>query len=564
VAAGISGSSPATKHFLGVGFICSRAEMVVGRSDLLQSPGELMLGKGGIDLLLQKHAAHNMLDELSVPTVIWDEEKQHIFDHPGLLKQLAQGGNYFVGEEKKPTAEPPTYDVLTHVSGSFSLLELGIEAVHEFDEIHLEDNHATMPEYGQFMDPVTSKGDSHMPVVWDDELLHGLDCQDALVQKETQFDKCLVNKARVDLLTNSLPPHGNDSFLTEFDRDGANKLFNSLQHEVFWDEEMPSGIGTHESVVLTPVSTSGLLKQCINAAEQVFVDFPSTVVVWDEELFHDLDSHDRLLQKLALGGECWNGEKMICIPISPSNRWSDPFSDFESVQQDMTAQIDNVEAILTDMDHVKHELGAAGSQVSACAFSETIVLEIRQETIDACNVLTERLCQEEDTKQLVEQVVSGIAAVSEGPVHVLFDQISPNEMATTHLEQAVFMTLGVFAGDAAEVLVKIFGQVVWDEMPAAIGTHHGLLQYSAQSGDYFGDEKKGESVDPVTTLGRRRDQTGDVSYHEMEIGVDDLENEEEALLPDLSPISENTPSVHKRMQSRFSMSQTLQTLTKFI
>ncbi|NIG84232.1 hypothetical protein [Lacticaseibacillus casei] len=36
---------------------CSRAEMVVGRSDLLQSPGELMLGNGGIDLLLRKHAA---------------------------------------------------------------------------------------------------------------------------------------------------------------------------------------------------------------------------------------------------------------------------------------------------------------------------------------------------------------------------------------------------------------------------------------------------------------------------------------------------------------------------
>ena len=108
--------------------------------------------------------AQKVLDEMP-SVVLWDEEKQHMFDHPGLLKQLAQGGNYFVGEEKKPTTEPPIYDVLTHVSGSFCLMELGIEAVYESDEIHLEDNHATMPEYDQFMDPVTAKGDSHMPVI---------------------------------------------------------------------------------------------------------------------------------------------------------------------------------------------------------------------------------------------------------------------------------------------------------------------------------------------------------------------------------------------------------------
>ena len=84
--------------------------------------------------------------------------------------------------------------------------------------------------------------------------------QDALVQHEAQFGECLDvdNKANFHLLTNGLPPHGNDSFLTEFDRDGANKLFNSLQHEVIWDEEMPSDIGTRESVVLAPISTSGL------------------------------------------------------------------------------------------------------------------------------------------------------------------------------------------------------------------------------------------------------------------------------------------------------------------
>jgi hypothetical protein len=90
----------------------------------------------------------------------------------------------------------------------------------------------------------------------------------------------------------------------------------------------------------------------------------------------------------------------------------------------------------SDMDNVKHELGATNCQVTACEFSEseTVVLGIRQETIDDCKVLTKMPCQEEDT-QLVEQVVSGVAAVSKGPAHVLFDEISPNEMATTHLEE---------------------------------------------------------------------------------------------------------------------------------
>ena len=100
--------------------------------------------------------------------------------------------------------------------------------------------------------------------------------------------------------------------------------------------------------------------------DQVFDDFPSKVVVWDEELFHDLDSHDGLLQQLALGGECWDGEKMICIPPSPGNTWSDPFSDLESVKLHMTAQIDNIEAILTEVDNVKHELGASNCQISEC------------------------------------------------------------------------------------------------------------------------------------------------------------------------------------------------------
>jgi hypothetical protein len=76
----------------------------------------------------------------------------------------------------------------------------------------------------------------------------------------------------------------------------------------------------------------------------------------------------------------------------------------------MTAEIDSLEAILTNVDHVTRELGATSCQVTACEFSETVVLEIKQETIDACTVLTEMPCQEDDT-QLVEQVVSHVTGL---------------------------------------------------------------------------------------------------------------------------------------------------------
>ena len=82
--------------------------------------------------------------------------------------------------------------------------------------------------------------------------------------------------------------------------------------EVIWDDDMSSQINTY----------GGLLQQLAHSREHMSGDenTPSSELVisqmvWDEELFHN-DSHDGLLQQLALGGECWNGEKMICIPLS--------------------------------------------------------------------------------------------------------------------------------------------------------------------------------------------------------------------------------------------------------
>ncbi|CAD6268197.1 unnamed protein product [Miscanthus lutarioriparius] len=77
------------------------------------------------------------------------------------------------------------------------------------------------------------------------------------------------------------------------------------------------------NLVAAQINTySGLLQQLAHSREHMSgdentpsVELVISQVVWDEELFHD-DSHDGLLQQLALGGECWNGEKMICIRLS--------------------------------------------------------------------------------------------------------------------------------------------------------------------------------------------------------------------------------------------------------
>ena len=51
------------------------------------------------------------------------------------------------------------------------------------------------------------------------------------------------------------------------------------------------------------------------------------------------------------------------------------------------------------------------------------------------------------TQPLAEQVMFGVT-VSGGPAYVLFDEMSPKEMATTHLYQAAFMPPMMSDGDA--------------------------------------------------------------------------------------------------------------------
>lgn len=54
---------------------------------------------------------------------------------------------------------------------------------------------------------------------------------------------------------------------------------------------------------------------------------------------------------------------------------------------------------------------------------------------------------EEDTQPLADQVMFGVAVVSRGPAYVLFNEMSPKEMATTHLYQAAFMPPMMSDGD---------------------------------------------------------------------------------------------------------------------
>ena len=52
---------------------------------------------------------------------------------------------------------------------------------------------------------------------------------------------------------------------------------------------------------------------------------------------------------------------------------------------------------------------------------------------DVAHRVFEGMPLEEDTQPLAEQVMFGVAVVSRGPAYVLFDEMSPKEMATTHL-----------------------------------------------------------------------------------------------------------------------------------
>ena len=195
-----------------------------------------------------------MFDDMSIGEVVWDEEMQRMVDQHGLLKQLAQGGNYFVGEEKT-TANPPTYDVPTH------LMTTSGDAQEAFASIHFDRESTSLTDEGAFyscnvseravikvfnkipladviwdedVEFVDSVGAAHEMfndmstenVVWDVALLLNLNSQDTLVQHEAQFDKYLVvdNDITVDLVIKDLPTLDSDTFLTESDMGSANKL----------------------------------------------------------------------------------------------------------------------------------------------------------------------------------------------------------------------------------------------------------------------------------------------------------------------------------------------------
>jgi hypothetical protein len=155
----------------------------------------------GSHSLLQQHAEamddqmqgkQEVSIEILCESVLWDATPADIDTRHGLLQQLAHSGDYFGKTRKLINTEPIVDDLLTCVNGPISVLKLSVDSMHDvFVERHLENKAAVLTKQVEFMDPVTSKGASHMmldemqnmPVVWDDELLHGLDSHEGLLQK---------------------------------------------------------------------------------------------------------------------------------------------------------------------------------------------------------------------------------------------------------------------------------------------------------------------------------------------------------------------------------------------
>jgi len=278
-------------------------------------------------------------------------------DQHGLLKQLAQGGNYFVGEEKT-TANPPTYDVPTHLMTSSG------DAQEAFASIHFDREATSLTDEGAFyscnvseravikvfnkipladviwdedVEFVDSVGAAHEMfndmstenVVWDVALLHNLNSQDTLVQHEAQFDKYLVvdNDITVDLVIKDLPTLDSDTFLTESDMGSANKLSSNLPLGVVWDEEMSSKMGKPSDLLQQLACGSKGTDYIATHANQIKFKVPIASIVaahivfngmcpqvtWDAKKHLGINTHKGLLKQLALGKSYMDEEKTTHI-----------------------------------------------------------------------------------------------------------------------------------------------------------------------------------------------------------------------------------------------------------
>jgi len=374
--------------------------------------------------------------------------------------------------------------------------------------------------------------------------------------------------------------------------DTADKLFNDMSLEVRWDEERQSNIGTHESllqhlslsvddeltkhmvklnasVVLTTVSTSCLLNQCMNAVDQVFNEF-----------LQGEESQDSLLELLA-HGECSIGmdNKPIAEPVSfkapmagelfdENHVWDDdPQYDIEP-PDDMSLDVDhvvepltkdfqvlpNVEGSANEMENITEEIilvlcndalwdgkvaGLSLFQESDTevadiisipyAFSLGNIFPLRNtDNVQVVNLINQNYCDLAHFGTLVRQhdaiVVGHQPELGMDAVDTVFDETPPemfvlaaeflSDVCAAHgllngmLYQDVLWDDELLHGihDLDGLLQQldpelddlmqgkllseevICDSMVWDEIQAEIGTHHGLLQQLAQSGDYF-DEK---------------------------------------------------------------------------
>ncbi|KAJ1298629.1 hypothetical protein BS78_01G468600 [Paspalum vaginatum] len=192
--------------------------------------------------------------------VTWDEELKYLLVQHDLLKQIAEGRDSLLGEERQPIATSITKGMLD--TPSF-VLEFGMDAACEvFNQMHHEDDTTIPPESVEFVDPMPTQ------IVWDEDISTELDMNNSLMQQIT-WSEGFSDGAHTNLIVGQTT----DNVITHVDG-----LSPSLELRV------------------------------VDVIEE-FTEMPQKPVVWDEEMPSVLDTHDGLLRQLAVGREYMAGEQ---------------------------------------------------------------------------------------------------------------------------------------------------------------------------------------------------------------------------------------------------------------
>lgn len=322
-----------------------------------------------------------------VADVVCDEEVQDMLDQHGLLKQLALGGDCFVGEERKPTGAPNIDYLFAYVDGPSALLD----SVHDaLDELSLEDRVTADPKQVLITaslvwdalegldlpcadavcdEDIQCGQDAHCHVIWDEEIAHelytfdqnvfpegavehpevvsmaslwsgdALNSHDLLQQLALGMDKQMSCKQVLDLKASlstgdTIEVFDETSFTISLSsgREGYQK---EMLHEVVWDEEVTQNPGLH----------GNLSQQLACDMTQASVELESVnktkvgcmMVVQSNELWSRL--HDRLDQlHIRLGSIDTTNQQLAAQLVRESKMLNQSASGY----QVLAKQLDNI------------------------------------------------------------------------------------------------------------------------------------------------------------------------------------------------------------------------------